>query len=487
MFLMPVWQLAAQHSGRIKGLVLDGNTKQSIPFANIVIQGTTVGSISDAEGVFLIEDVEEGEYTLEISFLGYATKEVSHVRVVRGKTWYQEIELEESSQVLQEVELKSYRYQTSITKLTPIASHKISREEIFRSPGSGGDIMRALSALPGIQSSGGQFSAIAVRGQGTKDNIFYVDDIPLNTISHFEGDQSGFNDPQGGRHSIFAPKVIESVKFLSGGFTSQYGRRSASVLDLNVKEGNQEDFVIDGQIDFGGGYLNYDGPLSKKKGINIFSAVRYQNFAPLLRLIDMRESGTASFTDAVMKITSKLNSNHKLTFVALYNPEQSERTVENVSHDVELKSNTIADMKRNSLAAGLKLRSLTGKGYIKNIVYYRAHDVDRKRGRASIRFDELGEPILTDIPYEDGIYLNEEKENEIGVRSIYTHNFENKSQLITGVEAAYVDVNFVNHLTRQDTLYTYGTNDFRADPDQQYLVIDPEAVNYNYKNNGVNL
>ncbi|WP_315815371.1 hypothetical protein [Paraflavitalea speifideaquila] len=56
-------------------------------------------------------------------------------------------------------------------------------------------------------SSGGQYSAIAVRGQGTSDNLFIADDIPLFQVSHLEieGFNTGFNDPNGGRFSIFAP------------------------------------------------------------------------------------------------------------------------------------------------------------------------------------------------------------------------------------------------------------------------------------------
>lgn len=113
-----------------------------------------------------------------------------------------EIELLEAVPNLNGVVVRSFKGENN--PLAPVSAYSYSREEIFRNPDVQGDIMRVLSSLPGVVSSGAQFSVIAARGQGTQDNVYMVDDIPMFNLSHLEaeGFNSGFNDPNGGRFSI---------------------------------------------------------------------------------------------------------------------------------------------------------------------------------------------------------------------------------------------------------------------------------------------
>lgn len=228
------------------------------------------------------------------SFIGYQEKTIIDVSVIRNKTNYVEIEIEESHQSLKEVVVSTFKYENS--PLTPISTYGFSREEISGNPGAQGDIFRAIGMLSGVSSSGGQFSAIAVRGQGTRDNIYMVDDIPVTELGHLEGN-GGFNDPNGGRFSIFAPRVIDNAQFQGGGIAAQYGRRSASYLGLGIKEGNKEDFTIDGQLDLLGVAINYDGPSYMHKNTSLFVSARYQDFRQLLKFIDEKGVGSPRYAD----------------------------------------------------------------------------------------------------------------------------------------------------------------------------------------------
>jgi hypothetical protein len=62
-----------------------------------------------------------------------------------------------------------------------------------------------------------------------------VDDMPVFDVSHLSGSGS-FNDPNGGRFSIFAPLTIDNATFQGGGFGAQYGRRSSEYLGLGSKK-----------------------------------------------------------------------------------------------------------------------------------------------------------------------------------------------------------------------------------------------------------
>ncbi len=77
---------SAQQNGSIVGKLTDKELNNDpLPFANVLIKGTTKGTTSDFDGLFEIADVEPGTYTLVFSFLGYETLEVPNVTVEAGK------------------------------------------------------------------------------------------------------------------------------------------------------------------------------------------------------------------------------------------------------------------------------------------------------------------------------------------------------------------------------------------------------------------
>ena len=219
--------------------------------------------------------------------------------MVRNKTYYFEATLLEEVASLKEVVVKNFRNENNPT--TPISTYSYSREEIARNPGAQGDIFRAIGILPGVSSSGGQFSAIAVRGQGIRDNLYMIDDMPMYEVAHLEGSSSGFNDPNGGRFSIFAPRVVDNAVFQGGGFSAQYGRKSASYLGLGIKEGNKETPFLSGQFDLLGATLIYDGPSGFNKKSSIFATARYQNFTLLSKVVGLKNIGLPIYGDYMIK------------------------------------------------------------------------------------------------------------------------------------------------------------------------------------------
>lgn len=72
-------------TGTIRGRVTDAATGRSLPYANVSVLGTASGSISDADGVYVISDVPAGSHTLQVSYMGYRTGRKSRVRVSVGR------------------------------------------------------------------------------------------------------------------------------------------------------------------------------------------------------------------------------------------------------------------------------------------------------------------------------------------------------------------------------------------------------------------
>src|SRR5690606_16931841 len=91
-------------TGTIRGKLMDGEFNEVLPFANILIKGTTIGTTSDFEGAYSL-DVEPGTYTLSFSFLGYTSQEITDVVVEAGKTVDVNVSLQPASAQLDEVVL----------------------------------------------------------------------------------------------------------------------------------------------------------------------------------------------------------------------------------------------------------------------------------------------------------------------------------------------------------------------------------------------
>lgn len=480
----------AQTTGSFKGKIIELSTKQPIIGASIHIDNTQFGTTTDTTGVFTINGIPVGTYAVTISSVGFQTKYISEISITANKTNYSEIELLEAAANLNEVVVRSFRGENN--PLTPVSAYSYSREEIFRNPGTQGDIMRALSSLPGVVSSGAQFSAIAARGQGTQDNVYMVDDIPVFNLSHMEaeGFNSGFNDPNGGRFSIFAPRIIDNVQFQNGGFDAVYGRRSSSYLGLGIKEGNKETWSFAGQFDLLGATLIADGPVSKKT--SLFASGRYQNFYALQRVLDMQNPVSVSFGDYLIKTTTQLNAKNKLSFLAMYNPEAPARSIDDIEagyniNDDNSGGTTLFDHRGSKALVGLNLRTLLdNKSYIKNVLYFRSSTVDNKFGTFTPSIDAEGTILDPKFGrYEDDLRRIKNNQQEFGYRSIYTKRF-NKLTFTAGVDAMYVNLDYERTLKRTDTVYTFRSTDPRPGPTQYYQVLDPSLYNSTFENSAFN-
>ncbi len=476
----------AQHTGlgSITGRVLDGDSKQPVSGAKVFVVNTLKSSLTDTSGYFEIRDVSIGVCAIMIRYNGYEIQIINDINVIKDKSSYREVSLHKGINILDSVEVRALRYENN--RYNPVSSYSFSREEINLNPGSQGDIFRAIGMLPGVSSSGGIYSAISVRGQGVRDNVYMVDDIPLTEVGHLEGN-SFFNDPNGGRFSIFAPRVIDNAQFQGGGFGSDYGRRSASFLGLTIKEGNNRNAVIDGQFDLLGITLNYDGPSKIFKNTNLFVSARYQNFYALVNLIGLKDIGLPIYGDLIVKTTTQLNQKNKLSFLAIVSPESFVRNIDNVYADKKLNLLYLPDFKRNKTVFSLNLRTLTSnKSYWKNIVYYTSYTSNVKVGKAYPDADTLANLVNPIIPFNNSIQTQKYSESKLGYRSLYNVTFNKNQKLSSGFEMDLLSLTNNRNFSTNDTNFVYRSSDL-VNPNQQFQVVYPQFVNSKFNDANLNV
>ena len=99
----------AQTIGSVVGKLTDKEyNNEPLAFANVLIKGTITGTTSDFDGLYSLDDLEAGEYTIVFSFVGYATSEVT----VANETVIN-VSLTEDAALLDEIVITGYRKQTS--------------------------------------------------------------------------------------------------------------------------------------------------------------------------------------------------------------------------------------------------------------------------------------------------------------------------------------------------------------------------------------
>ena len=116
---------AVQQTKKITGTVVD-NTGEPVIGANVVVKGTTLGSITDMDGKFIIEDVPSNG-TLQISYIGYKS-----IEMPIGSQSDFKITLQEDSERLDDVVVVGYGVQKKVTVTGSVASLK--GEELKASP-----------------------------------------------------------------------------------------------------------------------------------------------------------------------------------------------------------------------------------------------------------------------------------------------------------------------------------------------------------------
>jgi len=251
---------ASAQNGIIRGKVINELNNEPIPFASVIIQGTTTGTTTDMDGNFEIANLTPNLYNLEVSFLGFETKVIPEIQVSNARAAFVNVSLNETAKQLEAVEIKANPFQRS--EESPISTKAIGANEIQRYPGGNRDISRVIQSLPGVASTVAFRNDIIIRGGAPNENRFYVDDIEVPVINHFSTQGAS-----GGPVGIFNVDLIKGVDFYSGAFPANRGNTLSSLLSFNFIEGRTDRWA--GRFTIGASEvaLSGEGPTSKRSSL----------------------------------------------------------------------------------------------------------------------------------------------------------------------------------------------------------------------------
>ncbi|MEE9430273.1 MAG: TonB-dependent receptor, partial [Melioribacteraceae bacterium] len=232
-----------QNRKDISGTIRDVETGETLIFANIIIEGTNTGATTNKDGFFVIIEAPSENLILLVSYMGYESLKFSYDNVQTSNKKL-ELQLKPISIVTDDVVVTAEKYKIWKTA-EGVSQITLSPKQLMILPKLGEvDIFRSLQLLPGVSGIADGSSGLYVRGGTPDQNLILLDGMTVYHVDHFFGFFSAFN-----------ADAVKDVQFYKGGFTSKYGGRMSSVVDLTGKTGSINKF----KLNFGLSSLSVNG------------------------------------------------------------------------------------------------------------------------------------------------------------------------------------------------------------------------------------
>ena len=303
--------LFSQIDGSINGYIYDSKSQLPLLDANVIIEGTEKGAISDENGFFEITNISPKSYNLSVSYVGYQSKKIFNIIIKSKGNQTLEILLVESSEELEEIILYESPFKKSVE--TPLSVNTFSRVEIESYPGADNDVTKVVQSMPGLSPSVGGFrNDIIIRGGAPNETVYYLDEIEIPNINHFSTQGSA-----GGPQGMINISFIDEVTLSTSAFGVEYDNPLSGVLQFNQKNGNPKE--ISGNFRFGASdsAITIEGPFSKSednKTTFIFSARKsYLQFLFELIGLPIRPD----YWDFQWKVNHKIDDYNSINFIGL--------------------------------------------------------------------------------------------------------------------------------------------------------------------------
>ena len=244
----------------VRGFIYEEETGEPAMYCNAILEGTTFGSSTDINGYFIITKVDPGDYTLNITYLGFDTIN-EQVSVKAGDVVSKNYYLRKSSVRLETITISAERAEARTETKTSVV--KITPKEIKKIPSVGGqaDFAQYLQVVPGVVFTGDQGGQFYIRGGSPIQNKVMLDGMTVYNPFHSIG-----------LFSVFETDIIRSADVYTGGFNAEYGGRLSSVMDITTKDGNKKRYSgVVGASTFGARAV-LEGPIVKQKSADKGSA-----------------------------------------------------------------------------------------------------------------------------------------------------------------------------------------------------------------------
>ena len=203
---------------RIEGRLFEKGTRVPMKEANVYILPHKLKAVTDTQGQFEFAAVPEGDFQFVVNAVGYERLE---------KPDFSSTELTQPRVLF--IEKTTYTgFETTIVgqkQKRDDSQKSLKTSQFLNLPGSGGDPVKAVQNLPGVNRVGGFSSQVVIQGSAPQDTRYDVDGHQIPIVFHF-----------GGLTSVVMPEAIEQVDYLSAGYGPEYSRALGGIISLKTRE-----------------------------------------------------------------------------------------------------------------------------------------------------------------------------------------------------------------------------------------------------------
>ncbi|MDR2969050.1 MAG: carboxypeptidase-like regulatory domain-containing protein [Tannerellaceae bacterium] len=288
-----------QLSQKIRGVVTDEASGQSLPFVSVVLDGSQTGVTTDEYGAFSLENVPVGRHSLHVSCMGFEAVIVKEILVGSAREVFLEIQLKENTYQLDEIAIRPrINKEEPLNKMALSGARMLSVEEARRYAGGMDDPGRLAASFAGVSPGVGD-NGISIHGNAPHLLQWRLEDVEIPNPNHF-ADVSVLG---GGILSSLSSHILANSDFFTGAFPAEYGNAVSGVFDMKMRNGNNQTHEHTFQAGILGIDFASEGPLSRKHHSSYLFNYRYSTTSLLDKLgSPVEEGSTIDYQDLNFKL-----------------------------------------------------------------------------------------------------------------------------------------------------------------------------------------
>ena len=285
----------------VRGTVVDKQSKVPLPGANVVLMESNPfkGTTTNEYGEFRLEKVSTGRQGIMVSFIGYHNVVMQNLIVNSGHETVVYVEMEEKVETTEEVTVVgNYRKDLALNKMASVSARTFTVEEAARYAGSREDVARMAMNFAGVSGANDQRNDIIIRGNTPSGILWRLEDVDIPNPNHFAA-----SGTTGGPIGMLNNNTLRNSDFFTGAFPAEYTNAFSGVFDLNMRDGNNENYEFLGQVGFNGFELGAEGPIKKDSKSSFLVNYRYSTLEVFDLLgISFGTSGVPQYQDLNFKL-----------------------------------------------------------------------------------------------------------------------------------------------------------------------------------------
>ncbi|MCI0560047.1 MAG: TonB-dependent receptor [Nitrososphaera sp.] len=290
--LLAISGLATAQYATVYGYVRDSVSGERLENVVVRVRQTKSFTLTNSFGYYALKIAPADLVVLDFSLLSYHS--ASHSLSLRDDTRL-DVALSTTSIFLDEIVVEGQLQPPQSFSVGKI-SLPLQQFELLPIAGAEMDITKLLQTAPGVLGGNELTTGIHVRGGSFDQNLYYVDGFPIYNINHLFG-----------YFSVFQEEALHSAEVLKSCIPAQFGGRLSSVVNVSLKEGNRERYVVSGGVSVISARAAVEGPLPISEEGSFLVAARRTYLDPILSLAQPASQETDLTTFSFYDITAKAN------------------------------------------------------------------------------------------------------------------------------------------------------------------------------------